>query len=250
MLPAFGSGILIGWRTDITGVTPVPFASLQSVSRDFSFTEKPLMGQNQNAIFIARGGAKHTIKAKTATLSAKLFNAIFFGGTVTTGGTALAQNEAHTVPTSSPFTVAATVTTFTKDAGVTYAGYPPGLPLTAETSSPAAIAQYLASTTGTYTFSSSDAGANLLFNYLYSVTTGETIALTNQLLGTTPTFSGVFSNRDPASGKWETLVVNRMTSTKLSLGSKLEDWDIPEFDMSIFDDGTGNIGTWSFGDLS
>ncbi|MEI9917086.1 MAG: hypothetical protein WDN29_16285 [Methylovirgula sp.] len=103
--------------------------------------------------------------------------------------------------------------------------------------------------TGVYTFAAADASAAVNISYMYTTATaGQKIVITNQLLGTTPTFASVFRNRDPKTGLFETLVLNKVTSSKLSLQSKTSDWEIPSFDMQVMDDGTGNIGTWSFGD--
>lgn len=249
MLASFGTGVLIGKRTDIANSTPEPFSVLQEVDFDFSFETKPLFGLNQFAVFIARGEAKWTGKAKSGTISGLIFNNIFFGQNLTPGQTALAASEAHTVPTTSPFTITATNSaTFVEDEGATYSGNP-GLPLLYVTTTPATIGEY-EQAAGTYTFSSSDSGAKIFLNYLYTTTTGENIVINNVILGTTPTFSAVFRNRDPKTGLFSTLVLNSCTSTKLTLSSKTSDYEIPEFDFQVLDDGTGVIGIQSFGDVS
>src|SRR5579863_7161542 len=135
MLSTFGSGRLYGVRNDQTNQTPTEFAVLQSVDLSFDFTTKPLFGQNQFAVFVARGEAKWTVKAKMGIISGLIFNNIFFGQTLTTGQTALAAGEAHSVPASSPYTIQATSTTFNTDEGVTYAGNP-GVPLKYTTTTP------------------------------------------------------------------------------------------------------------------
>ena len=248
MLSTFGSGRLYGVRNDQANQTPTEFAVLQGVDFNFDFTTKPLFGQNQFAVFVARGEAKWTAKAKMGSISGLIFNNIFFGQTLTTGQTALSAGEAHTVPSSSPYTVQATQTTFSTDEGVSYAGNP-GIALRYTTTTPV-VAQYEVTSTGLYTFSSADASAAILLSYLYTTSTGENISITNQQLGTTPTFSAVFRNRDPKSGLFDTLVIGALTSSKLTLSSKTSDYTIPEFDMEVLDPGTGQIGTMSFGDLS
>jgi hypothetical protein len=253
-LASFGTGVLFGTNTSIANSTPIEFGVLQSVDLDFGFTTKPLFGLNQFAVFIARGEAKWTLKAKAAIISGDLFNSIFFSQTLTTGGTQLAAHEAHSVPASTPFTISPTnQATFAGDEGVTYSGVP-GLPLTATTAAPGAIGLYLPpanpSTTGVYAFNSSDAGASVLLNYLYTVTTGQHISLSNVILGSTPFFNAVLRERDPKTGLYNTLVLNRLTASKLSAGTKTSDYEMPDFEMEVMDDGTGNIGTWTFGDLS
>ena len=246
----FGAGALYATRNDIANQTPMQFAALQDVTWDLSFEEKPLMGTNQFPITVARGQAKWAGKAKFGTVSAQLLNSLFFGQTLATGQTLAAINEPHTLAssTTTQTAYATNSSTFKADEGVSYAG-PLGLPLTMTTGTPAASGQYKVSTTGLYTFSSTES-AIVWFNYLYTTSTGETVTLTNQLLGTTPTFSGVFRNRDPLTGLYNTLVINKMTCSKLTLGSKTSDFTIPEMDLTIMDDGTGNIGLYSVGDLS
>lgn len=246
----FGSGSLIGTRNDIsTGQSPIRFGALQDITADLSFDTKPLMGTNQFPIFVARGEAKWAIKAKAAIISAKLFNEIFFGQALTTGQISAAIDEPHSVPATTPYTITPNNSaTYTKDEGVSYAG-PLGLNLSSTPGAPSAIGQYEPSA-ALYTFSSSDSGAAVLLNYLFTVTTGEQIALANLALGTTPTFSCVFRNKDPVTNLFMTLVINKATCSKLTLGSKTSDWTIPEFDITIMDDGTGNIGTISYGDVS
>jgi hypothetical protein len=249
-LASYGAGRLFGQGTS-PSAAPLEFGVLQSVDLDFSFTTKPLFGQNQFAVFVARGEAKWGLKAKVGVMSGLLMNSIFFGLTLASGGTQLQPAEAHVVPVT-PFQVTIAPPssgTFVADEGVVNAATL--LPLTLVASGPITGQYSVNPATGIYTFATADVGTNLLISYTYSVASaGQSIAITNQLLGTTPYFSGVFRNRDPRSGLFNTLVLNRMTSSKLTLHSKTNDFSIPEFDAEIMDDGTGNIGTMSFGDRS
>ena len=79
MLAPFGAGRLYAARKDITAATPIEFGVLQDCAIDFSFTTKALQGQNQFAVFVARGDAKWTVKAKTGILSGRVVNDLFFG---------------------------------------------------------------------------------------------------------------------------------------------------------------------------
>lgn len=249
-LATFGAGRLYGTRTDITNGTPLEFGVLQGCDFDLSFTTKPIYGTNQFAIFVARGEAKWTMKAKSGIMSGQLMSSIFFGIAPAAGQTALAAAVSGSIPGSSTYTITPTVPnsgTFLSDEGVVYAAT--GIPFQ-EVASVSAAGQYSQSG-GTYTFDSADASAAVLMSFTYTMTgSGQKVALTNQELGTTPFFSGVFRGRDPRSGLYNTMILNRMTSSKLSLSSKTSDYQIPEFDAEIMDDGTGNIGTISYGDLS
>ena len=253
MLVPYSAGRLYGARSDIATQTPRQFGALQNVSIQTKFTTKPLQGKNQFALFIARGEAKMTLKAEVGVFSGKLFNDIFYGATLATGGTQLAVDEAHSVPSSSPYTISPTnQSTFAGDEGAFY--NPGGAPLALVSVAPTVTATYEApanpSTTGVYTFSSSDASAKVLLNYLYTTTAGENIAITNSMMGMTPTFSGVFRGYDPSTGLFATLTINRMTCDELSMDAKLGDWQLSSFSMEAFDDGTGNIGILTLGDAT
>ena len=77
---AFGSGVLLGTRTDVANATPVNFGLVQEVQLDLQFTAKELYGQYQFPVAIARGQGKATGKAKMAQISGLAFNNLFFGG--------------------------------------------------------------------------------------------------------------------------------------------------------------------------
>jgi hypothetical protein len=235
---AFGVGALIALRTDTAVATPAQFGTLQEVQLDLSFTVKELTGQFQAPAALARGGMKITGKAKAARISASNFNNIFFGQTVTTGNTLTQLNEAGTVPATGHTVMVGNHTTFVADLGVAYAAT--GTMLTLVASAPA-VGQYTVnSATGVYTFSAGDANATLLFTYSYTTTVGTTLSLTNQLMGSTPTFSLVLNEQ--YQGKLLNLQLNSVIAPKLSLAFKNEDFMIPEFDFQASADPAGNIG--------
>ena len=236
---AFGSGNFYGISAAANS-TPRKFATLQDVQFDLQFTTKQLYGQNQFAVDVRRAQAKFTGKAKFAQISGSMLNDLFFSQTATTGLLLSAVGEAGTV-SATPFTVTvANSTTFDTDLGVVYGAT--GAPLTRVASAPAQGQYSVAS--GTYTFNAADTGAAVLVDYLYTAAAGGTkVALSNQAMGTTPTFMGVFSTT--ASGKNVTLKLNLCTSSKLSLQTKIEDYTIPELDFEVMADAANNIGTLS-----
>ena len=236
---AFGSGNFYG-ISSAANSTPRKFATMQDVQFDLQFTTKQLYGQNQVAIDIRRGQAKFSGKAKFAQINGAMLNDLFFSQTATTGLLLSAVGEAGTV-SATPFTVTvANAATFDTDLGVVYAAT--GTPLTRVASTPAQGQYSMAA--GVYTFNSADTGVSVLIDYLYTAATGGTkVALSNQSMGTTPTFMGVFSTT--ASGKNVTLKLNLCTSNKLSLQTKIEDYTIPELDFEVMADASNNIGTLS-----
>ena len=179
----FGVGSLWAARTDIANPTPAQFGTLQDIQVDFDFTSKPLMGQYQIAVAVARAGMKTTLKSKSATINSGIFNQSFFGQTQTVGGLTTILNEADSVPASSTYTITvAQAATFKTDLGVVYAAT--GLRMT-RVASVAAAGQYsVVVATGVYTFYSADASAAVLISYSYTVASGaQLITITNQLIG-------------------------------------------------------------------
>ena len=243
---SFGSGVLLGTRTDIANATPVNFGLVQEVTIDETATIKELTGQFQRPVAIARGTIKTTGKAKVARISGLAFANLFYGVTPAAGQVATSFAEADTVAAVTPFTVTvANAATFVADAGVLYATT--GLPLTLVASAPAA-GQYSV-LAGIYTFNSGDAGKAVLVNYTYTVSgAGQKFTVANQLLGTTPTFQAVFYTT--FQNQAISLKLNNCTSNKLSFQTKLEDFLMPEFDFSCFADASGNVMTWSFAEVS
>jgi hypothetical protein len=243
---SFGSGVLIGTRTDIANATPVNFGLVQEVTLDETAGVKELYGQYQRPLAIARGTIKTTGKAKVARISGLAFANLYFGVAPVAGQTATAFAEAGTVEASTPYVVtAANAATFVADQGVVYAGS--GLPLTKVAASPT-VGQYSVAA-GVYTFNASDAGQAVLLTYTYTIaSSGQKLTIGNQLLGTTPTFQAMFYTS--FQGQSVTLTLNNCTSSKLSFGTKLEDFVMPEFDFSCFPDAGGNVMTWSFSEAS
>ena len=132
---AFGSGVLIATPSG-ANATPVQFGALQDVSLDFSFSSKQLFGQYQFPIAFARGEGKITGKAKFTDIDGPLYNACFFGQTLSPGQKLWSYNEAGAVPASSPYSyTAANAANFDADLGVVYASS--GLALAKVASTPA-----------------------------------------------------------------------------------------------------------------
>ena len=61
---SFGSGVLIGTRTDVLNATPVNFGLVQEVTIEESASIKELYGQFQHPIAIARGTVKTCTSSK------------------------------------------------------------------------------------------------------------------------------------------------------------------------------------------
>lgn len=241
---AFGPGALFGIPA-AAGSTPVNFGAIQDCSTEFSFTVKELYGQYQFPLAIARGQGKINCKSKAARINGMTMNNIFFGQGLTLATVnSAAIDEAATIPNSVAYTVtAAHGATFVSDMGVTDGTT--GLAMLKVASGSEIAGKYSVNeTTGVYTFAVDDKGKAVKLNYVYTITAGNQIAITNQLIGTTPLFKAVFQTT--FLSKTATFVLNRCTSSKLTFATKLDDYTVPEFDFSAFADDSGNIGTLTF----
>lgn len=240
---AFGSGVLLGFRSDIAPSTPINFGYVQEVQIETSFTTKQLFGQNQFPLAIARGQGKISGKAKMAQVSGLAFNTLFFGAALTPGLTNVAYGESQTVTTG-----AATVSqsaNFGTDYGVVYAST--GLPLYKTTGAPSAGGTY-SQTGGAYSFNTADNTKGVLISYAYTGASGEDFTVNNQLLGTTPTFQCVLHTI--FQGKEVDVTLFNCVSNKLGFATKLEDFTIPELDFECFANASGQVMTWSFSEAS
>lgn len=241
---AFGSGAL--WGID-SGANPTParFGILQDVSVDFTQSIKELNGTYTYPVAIAAGTGKIAVKAKWAQLIGRLLNTLFFASTKSTGQLAVAQDESGTIPTT-PFQVTvANAANFVDDLGVRDGTT--GINLVRVASGPT-TGQYSVAA-GVYTFASADTGKAVKIDYTYNITgSGEKIAIGNPLLGVKPSFKSVFTQT--YNNLRQTLTLNFTMSNKLSIASKLEDFMMPEFDMSAAADAANVVGTWSLGEAS
>ncbi len=241
----FGSGVLIGTPA---GGSPINFGLAQEVTLNLQTTTKPLYGQYNFPVAIGSGTKKMTGKAKMARISGQALGSLFFGLTPSVGVVQTQFGEAAAVPSASPYTYSTTChTTFVADQGVVYASS--SVPLKQVASSPA-LGQYSVSG-GVYTFSSADAGASVLISYTYTVTTtGESIAVNSQLIGPSITFSANLFASDPTTGKQFSVWLYNCVAEKLSFGTKIEDFLVPELDFQCFANAAGQVCQFNFGDAA
>src|ERR1700719_2679383 len=103
---AFGSGTLVGKRTDVANTPPALLGTLESVSIDFDRKLETLLGQYNMPVAIGGGEFKIAGKAKYARLQATQINNLFLGQTLTANSTLeMTTGEAGTI-TAGAITVA------------------------------------------------------------------------------------------------------------------------------------------------
>ena len=239
---SFGSGQL--FAVPASGA-PLRFGAVQDVSIDISGDVKMLYGQEQFALANARGRSKIEGKFGSGQIDVDAYNTFFFGQTVVAGHIRSIRNEAASVPAASTYTVtAANGANFEQDLGVFYAAT--GQPLRQVASAPTAGQYTINQTTGVYTFSSADASAAVLLNYLYKDTTnGRRLDIANTLMGAIPTFQVVLAEK--FQGKDLTIKLYSCVSDKLSLPFKQDDFAIADIGFMAQADAAGRIGYISHG---
>lgn len=222
--------------------TPRLLGTMQEVSIEFSGNIKELFGQNQFAAATARGQQKVTGKAKFANIKMDTYNDLYFNEAVTAGQNLVALNEIQMIDKTT-HTVVAKKGTFSIDLGAIDGLTGKGLKRVAAT--PSTGEYSLDETTGTYTFHTDMGDKQVYLSYMYSdAINGQTIIINNQPMGDAPSFMGIFNGR--FNGKEMTLVLNSCVASKLSLiTTKLEDFNIPEFNFSASVDDLGRLGTLS-----
>jgi hypothetical protein len=247
----FGAGKLIAVPTqDASGnpilvPTPVVISVLQDVSVDFDFETKTLHGEKQFAIAVARGKAKIGWKAKSGNFNGAALGSLFLGSQPSASRKAAVIDEALTVPAAAgPYTLTIeppATGTFVADLGVTNAAT--GLALTRVESSPATGQYSLVVATGVYTFAAADASLAVLISHEYTIASSATsslFAITNNLMGYTPTFSAIFYNQ--YAGKTLAMKLNANVLGKLALPFKSDDFTTNDMDAEAFADASGSVG--------
>jgi hypothetical protein len=235
----FGPGIAIVTRTDVTPSTPINIGYAQSLSLSWKGSTKDLFGQDQFPILSARSTIKTSGKLVAAVDSGIAMNTMFFGQSFTSGGITWNIGESHSIPGTGPFTVTVTNSaTFDVDLGVTYGST--GLPFIKVTSGPT-VGQYTVAS-GVYTFAAADEGAAIFITYSSTVTGGQNIIIANKLIGFTPTFQlDYYTTVNQPAAKPVIYRIYSCISDSLADDFKLEDFAMPTFDFSFFQNAAGNI---------
>ncbi len=245
---AFGPGIIIVTRTDTTTPLAVNLGYAQEFSLDVSASTKQLYGQNQYPLVAARGTAKVTAKIKAAMLSGLAWNQTFFGQSFVAGRDTYYFNEAHTP--SGTTQVVTNATGGIVDLGVTYAAS--GLPLQRVATVTAAGQYSVVQSTGTYTINAADEVA-LLFNYsnFSSGATGQQLQVNNVAIGQNPTFQlDYWTNLNQPASKPFAVRLFSCVAGKLQIASKLEDFIMPEIDLDVFANASGQVMNFDFPEIS
>lgn len=244
----FHTGALFA-KSAAANATPQQFGTLQNCSIDLAFTTKELFGQSNFPVAVGQGNCKITGKAASANIQARLFNDIFFNGTLAAGETAIVVREAGTVPSATAYTVSvANAATFVEDLELVDADT--GLALQKVAAGSEATGKYSVAA-GVYTFDATDASRKVLISYSYTVAAeGQTVSLSQQLVGAAPTFSLVLGGGYGAGQKLPGIKLYACTASKLSFATKMNDFAIPNFEFMAFANAAGKVLDWSTNDAA
>jgi hypothetical protein len=235
----FGTGLLT-FTPSGSNPSPVQCGVLQSVGFDVDQTMKELRGQYKAPVDVALADLKIAGKAKFAQIFGATLAAVLAGSAQTTGSVRGAQQEVGTIPASSAYTITvANSATFSADLGVY--DISSGVRMTRVASGPA-TGQYSVSS-GTYTFASADASHTVWISYSYTSTAGQTVAVTNTLMGGATTFTMTLFNQYSVQGTTKYLGVKSyaVVIPKLSLALANADYTMQDLDFTAFANGSGQI---------
>lgn len=253
---AFGPGILIAQRTDITIPSPINVGYAQEFSLELAGNTKQLYGQKQYPLVAARGTIKSTGKFKSAVLSGLAWNTLMFGqGTgstangFSTGGIAWTVDSTFTATTAGTLQIGSSAT-FEADLGVKYSTS--GLPFQrVSTASSPGTGQYNVTATGQYTFGAADNGVATKITYTSTTGTGQSLIVSNQMIGATPTFQlDYYTSLNQPTAKPFVVRIYACVMSKEALAFKLEDFALPEFEFDIFANASDYIFDFVFPEVS
>jgi hypothetical protein len=221
-----------------SGVTPINVGTLKDVSLDISRDVKELTGANAFPEDIALGKGKITGKAKVGRLMSSLIASLLAGSTTTAGQISGVNGEAATIPSEAFTYTVANGATFVADGGVYDVAAGKWMTYAA---TPSAADQYSVNTsTGQYTFYSTDAGKSVLIYYSYKqASTGTQISYTNQLMGSAVQFSlNVFNTYKGVNSGWKLYAV---VFPKLQWDNKQDDYTEYDVEFQAFADSNSRV---------
>lgn len=230
----------------ISNPTPYPLLVMQEGAIEESADMKELYGQGGRAFAVARGKIKTTIKVKNARVLANVWNAVYYGQTLTSGIISGYNDTTGSAIPATPFQVTVTPPnsgTHVDTLGVIDSN---GNPMTRVASAPATGQYSVVVGTGVYTFAAADTLKTVYINYQYTSATagiGYKQTVRNLNMGSAPTFRARLTVA--FQGKMIHIDARNCVCNKLSLPFKNEDFAVPELNFTLQDDGAGNVYDWS-----
>ena len=240
----FGSGVLIGTPA---GGSPINFGLAQEVSLNIATTTKALYGQYNFPVAIGSGTKKMTGKAKMARISGQALGSLFFGLAPSPGVHPNPVRRGGDRSSSSPYTYS-TITTR------------PSSPIRASLTQARAAAEGRGLEPNDRTIYR--VGRRLyVFGRRRRRGCADVLHLHSRrerrehggLLAADRTLDHVLGQSfrlRPGTGKQFSLLLYNCVAEKLSFGTKVEDFLIPELDFQCFANAAGQVCQFNFGDAA
>lgn len=239
----FGPGRFFGIN-NVTNPTPTRFFVPQDISVDIKRKTASLFGENIFAEDVGVGETTVSGKVTMGGTNARLLADLIFGVTGSTGQVNEVDENGTLV--SHAYTVVNSADTPVTDLGVVNTTN--GQRYVRVASAPVAGTSYTFAA-GTYTFNASETGTTFKFSYLYTLTSGETLAIANQPMGRVGGFTAVevFPWADTSNVmQQDILVLNNCIASDHSWSTKIGDFGKPTFAYDAAVDALSNLGTWTF----
>lgn len=243
----FGAGRFFGIN-NVTNPTPARFSVPQDQSITFKRDVKSLFGESQLAADVAGGSMTVTGKVTLGTTVARIFADLIFGDAGSANQTLQADKEAGTVPATTPFTITvANSASWTVDLGVR--SVDTGALLTCVASASEVAGKSYSVAAGVYKFAAGDANKSFKISYLYTAAnSGETVIMSNQPMGKTGNFTGVYVF--PWGTEQDVITLNNCIASGTEISTKMGDYAKPTFDFEAACDNNDVLGTFSFAEAA
>lgn len=236
----FGSGTLFLNPTGGTlaaNPTPIRLGILQDIDVQMKGETVKLYGQNRLPDIVAPSEIDISIKATFASMQGLVLSQAFLIGTVVSGVKQTVDQESHSVPAVSTYTITVTNSAnFLVDLGVQYAATTRNF--TRVASGPT-VGEYSVSA-GVYTFAAADASAPIVISYTYTLTaSGQTFGFQNQKQGVGPSCQIVIY--EPYSNLLRGYLFNVCYCKSLSAPTKQKGFVIQTAEFDVADNPGGNV---------
>lgn len=243
------------------GGQPVELGVVQSASLELKVDLKDLRGPFRYPVQVADGKGTAQGKINFALFWPETLTSLL-SGTSSTGAPQAIVGEAHTIPSSSTYTVTlgqptllvagSEIVTVIDATGnpVYYNRVAASSEASSSTAGQAQGAYSINNSTGVLTFASADAGLSIMVNYLYTPASGvnsNTIALKQIGMNTATTFKlrlmGTSARNGYTNQSQQFIVeLNSCLLPSLKMDFKLDDWTYLDLDFQAFIDAFGNLG--------
>jgi len=217
------------------------FGTIQDVDVEFSQKLVSLYGQNKFPDDVAPSDMKLSGKAKFAFLDIDIYNQLYFAETISTGQKIMQPNEVEAIP-ATPYQITIVPPAsgvFNEDLGVYAADF--SFKYTKVASSPATTQYSVNETTGVYTFAAADTLLSVAISYVYTVTTGKTMTVTNHIQGYGPKFELWLA--EPYQGN-NGLHIYSARAGKMSNPLKRDGYVISDFEFEGFANQAKKVFDW------